>query len=445
MYIDASEAARAAEAHGLSGIQMAVRSRDGDIQEWCAGRRNADGDPVTPDTLFAVGSIGKLLTVLSVAQACDVGLATLDGRIDEAGPQFRIGLDGVSEVSAPSLRLLLSNAGGIMDPLERMPDGLQEALVPLRRRGLLFAPGRTMAWSNAGFAVAGAYLEAVVGASFEEIARTAVLEPLDLRDFALMPNEVMHRRFANDHAGTSFAWMRRGWQVPAGLTAFANAANMVRLGAVFCTNAAPVDPPVLSAGLRDELARPTMRGVSGYSAAYEFCAMGKLAKYRILHVNGSAGHGYAELRVDLDSGEAVAGCSTSASVETFLSDLFPRFARPLMARSEFPEAGEATPSRPIVAYEGAYIGATHELVITVADQNRLELCERDRLGHRREKRFVAERVNDEVFLRSIAGGFVQPVRFLAPTLPGERELAHVDGHAFVKVTSSQVRTGGAKA
>lgn len=102
------------------------------------------------DRAFPLASVSKVLAAITVHVAIEEGTISLD---DPAGPEDS------------TVAHLLAHASGLA------PDGELQTLGP---------PGRKRIYSNLGFEELGRHLEAASGMPYEEYARLALVEPLDL-------------------------------------------------------------------------------------------------------------------------------------------------------------------------------------------------------------------------------------------------------------------------
>ncbi len=142
------------------------------------------------DDAWHWGSITKSVTATLAARLVDQGLVTWDDSVErhlgssipDMRPEFR----------PVTLRHLLANAGGLPNnlPLHRFAEFATNPDDPIadRRRWVRLAlrqppvarPGERFDYSNNGFIVAAAMLEAVTGASWEELVQREVFEPLQM-------------------------------------------------------------------------------------------------------------------------------------------------------------------------------------------------------------------------------------------------------------------------
>jgi CubicO group peptidase (beta-lactamase class C family) len=235
---------------GVPGAQIAVL-HNGTVLEGCAGLASVEtGTPVTPDTLFQVGSTTKLHTAALVMQLVDEGRIDLDTPVAEQLPGFR--LSEASSTRSLTPRHLLSMSSGIDngpytdygrgdDALARYVDGLAE--IPSS-----FAPGAGFGYSNASTNVSGRLIEHVTEMPWENALRQRLLEPAGLHQSATAAEDVIWRRFAVGHTidGVSQAAIIPAWSLPrsmgpAGGTLCSSAGDLVRLSSVFVNEGRSLD------------------------------------------------------------------------------------------------------------------------------------------------------------------------------------------------------------
>lgn len=123
------------------------------------GPAGEDGDPVTPQTVFAIGSVTKLMTAAAVVGLAEEGRLDLDDPVGSHVPSLP------PEVAAVTLEQLLAHTGGLgtthgtdEDPLSR-----HAAVRAIADQGLLFEPGTEYAYSNSGYTMLAAVVEEVTG------------------------------------------------------------------------------------------------------------------------------------------------------------------------------------------------------------------------------------------------------------------------------------------
>jgi len=113
------------------------------------------GAPVTPDTLFQIGSITKTFTAALVVSVAEEGRIRLELPVGEYVKGLAPGLSRVTTAQ------LLSHTGGLKDE----PD--ESALADYARSWTdeycLFTPGQVFSYSNSGFALAGLVAQEAAG------------------------------------------------------------------------------------------------------------------------------------------------------------------------------------------------------------------------------------------------------------------------------------------
>src|SRR5262249_32874454 len=116
-----------------------------------------------------------------------------------------------------TLRELMSHRAGLVrePPVGNYFDptgpGLAETIASLNSTALVYEPGTTTKYSNAGIAAVGLPLERVTGRRFPEYRREAILRPMGLSDSAFEPE----RRLAGQRArGTMWTLDGRRFDAP---------------------------------------------------------------------------------------------------------------------------------------------------------------------------------------------------------------------------------------
>ncbi len=185
------------EAHRLPAL-AAVAVRDGEITAVGAVgvRRDGFDEPVTTDDRWHIGSCTKAMTATLAARLVEADKINWDTTIGATLGS----IDGVGEEILPAwrgvtLRQLLAHRSGL--PEDRQPDpaiwpavrALNGPIIEQRRevarlvlsRPPASEPGSKMAYSNFGYVIAGAMMEHATGRSWEELMRSEVFEPLEMR------------------------------------------------------------------------------------------------------------------------------------------------------------------------------------------------------------------------------------------------------------------------
>jgi CubicO group peptidase (beta-lactamase class C family) len=181
---------------GAWGQLCTLAVRDGQVVHRSHhGRRTihpsdrAQDRPVTPQTLFRVASISKLVVSVAVMRLVDQGRLDIDADVsDFLGWRLR----HPDFVNQPvNLRMLMSHRSGLSDAGSYVwgPEvALRDVLHPagaLYRNGLSWhrqrAPGSWFKYGNLNWGVVGTVMERATGERFDLLLRRLVLQPLGLR------------------------------------------------------------------------------------------------------------------------------------------------------------------------------------------------------------------------------------------------------------------------
>ncbi len=136
----------------------------------------------TADTSFRTGSVTKQFTGAAIMRLVEDGKLAVDDPIGKHLPEYpAVG-------AAITVHQLLTHTGGIPSytAMAEVMEARDQAHTPAELlatfwdRPLEFEPGTRFSYSNSGYAVLGAIIERVSGASYAEFMRTRVFEPAGL-------------------------------------------------------------------------------------------------------------------------------------------------------------------------------------------------------------------------------------------------------------------------
>lgn len=166
-----------AQADGRSPSLVAAVRRQGQTV-WNGSRSCVDGHAPDADTQFRIGSLTKTFTAVLVLRLRDEGLLDLADPLEKHLP-------GTGAGEATIYQLLGHSAGlGAESPApwwERTPGSLRPELADvLGEQTRMHPPGRRHHYSNPGYTVLGALIEALRGASWAQVLRSELLEPLGM-------------------------------------------------------------------------------------------------------------------------------------------------------------------------------------------------------------------------------------------------------------------------
>ncbi|MBW8875673.1 MAG: beta-lactamase family protein [Acidobacteria bacterium] len=137
--------------------------------------------PNNPETKFNLGSINKVFTRIAVEQLALAGKLSLDDTIGKWLPDYP-NKDAAARVTILQLRDMRSGLGDIFT--EEFEKGAKDRLLKPRdlfvlfaNKPLLFEPGSKQQYSNAGYVVLGAIVEAASGQDYYEYVREHIYKP----------------------------------------------------------------------------------------------------------------------------------------------------------------------------------------------------------------------------------------------------------------------------
>ena len=172
------------------------------LAECVAGRLSyaADADPVTPDTIYDLASLTKVIVTTPLVMRLHEA-----GHLDPDAP-FRCYLPEFAGGARDRVTLadLLAHCGGLLwwTDLYRQARGLPTADVMsfyIRRiceLPLDYQPRTRTVYSDLGFILLGAVLEHVTGAPLDRLAEDEIFAPLDMHDIRYNPPAALRSRIA---------------------------------------------------------------------------------------------------------------------------------------------------------------------------------------------------------------------------------------------------------
>ncbi len=137
--------------------------------------------PMTPDTLFPLGSASKAFTATAIALLADEGRIALDAPVRTYLPDFRLA-DPVASATLTTRDLLTHRSGLPRHDLfwYRAPFSRDELYRRLRFLEPSGPPRARWRYNSLMFVVAGRIVERVSGETWESFVRSRILSPLDM-------------------------------------------------------------------------------------------------------------------------------------------------------------------------------------------------------------------------------------------------------------------------
>ncbi len=191
----------------VPGVQAAVRVGDRVVLSTALGVADVEtGAALTTGHLFRIASHSKTFTATAVLQLVESGRLRLDDPIGHWVPALR---ERSPEVAAVTVRELLGHQGGVVRDgrdndhwqlLRPFPD--EGALLDLTAGGgAVLGRNEHFKYSNIGYSLLGAAIEAVTGTSYTDHVQRAVVDPLGLADTAAEWDPRRAGEYAAGHTG----------------------------------------------------------------------------------------------------------------------------------------------------------------------------------------------------------------------------------------------------
>jgi len=176
--------------YGVPGVSVAVFGQDRVL--WAKGYGVMDvetKEPVTEKTLFVAGSISKPVAAMGALKLVEEGKIGLDADINDALTSWKLPANELTAGRPVTLRQLLSHSGGTTvhgfrgyaegEPVPSITDILDgKGNSPAVRVDL--PPGKQWRYSGGGITVMQLALTDVEKASFPEVLRAKVLDPIGM-------------------------------------------------------------------------------------------------------------------------------------------------------------------------------------------------------------------------------------------------------------------------
>lgn len=345
----------------------------GETAEAAAGLLNtATGVEATTDSLFQIGSIGKVWTATLVMQLVEDGSVDLDAPVDRYVPEFRLG---------GTVRQLLSHTGGfegdIFIDTGRGDDCLEKYVAALGDVPRVFPAGERFSYNNAGFCVLGRLVEVLRGKNFDECVREYLCRPLGLTHTATSADEAIMFRAAVGHVEGRPApvWALARSGAPAGSMLAMRARDLTTFARGHLTGGVLLG----DAGLR--AMREPQIGVPALGLFGDDWGLGwEVFDHGVLGHDGSTVGQSAFLRVVPDRGVSVALLTNGGDSFALYRDVVGHVMREvagieLPAQPTPPESPDRGPATRQI---GSYTCSVAELTVSQDDDGRIWLEERPR-------------------------------------------------------------------
>ncbi len=152
--------------------------------------------PVTPLTVFRIGSTTKILTAVALMRQVEQGTLELDQPVVRYLPEFQVN-------PSITVRQVLSHTAGLKDSAvlygPEDPAALKQHVAALTKADTFTEPGAVFSYSNLGLDTAGAVLERVVGQSYPEHLEKRIFPLLGMSRATFSTNRAITFPFAVGH------------------------------------------------------------------------------------------------------------------------------------------------------------------------------------------------------------------------------------------------------
>jgi len=251
-------------AHAFPGCAFGVLSHGQVVLQDALGRFTYDEDapPVTPDTVFDLASVTKVVATTAVAMVLyQRGQLDLDTPLADLLPGLVVGRQTGDRARLVTVRHLLAHSSGLPGYVEFFktvdsPATLFRGCLELK---LEAEPGARAEYSDPGFILLGKALEVLLRDDLASWCRREIFTPLGLACTTFNPSRSLwdgipptdndtwfrHRRIQGEVQDEN-AWVLKGVSGHAGL--FSNAPDLLRFAAAVLaagTGAAPQNSPTL--------------------------------------------------------------------------------------------------------------------------------------------------------------------------------------------------------
>jgi len=168
----------------FSGVVLVAKGNTILFEKACGMADRAQNVPNNVDTKFNLGSIGKTLTAVAVAQLVEQGKLSFDDEIKKYVDGFPDEI--ANKVTIKQLLTHTSGLGDIFTPdyMERKDEveTIEAFMSFVLGKPLRFEPGTQHQYSNAGFIVLGHIIEKISGEDYYDYIRKHITEPLGMND-----------------------------------------------------------------------------------------------------------------------------------------------------------------------------------------------------------------------------------------------------------------------
>ncbi|MBD3335603.1 MAG: serine hydrolase [Candidatus Eisenbacteria bacterium] len=186
------------EALGFSGAVLIAQDGTVLLSQGYGAADRERAIPVSPQTVFSIGSITKPFTAAAILKLEMQGRLRVEDSIANYLP------DVPPDKRAITIHHLLTHAAGLEENYgagDFEPLGRRELVERILHSELLWEPGARYRYSNAGYSLLAAVIEIVTGETYEQYLRRQLLLPAGMRDTGYRLPDWDPRRVAQGYVG----------------------------------------------------------------------------------------------------------------------------------------------------------------------------------------------------------------------------------------------------
>lgn len=293
--------------YNVPGVSIAVVN-EFEI-EWARGYgvlESGEDEPVTPDTLFQAGSVGKPVVATAALRLVEAGLLDLDQNVNDRLVSWQVPENEFTVQEKVTLRRLLSHSAGTtvfgyqgyaqgepVPTLQQVLDGAYPANSPPIR--VVAVPGAQHAYSNGGFVIVQQLIMDATGEPFPQTMADLVLDPAGMvqSTFEVPLPDHLASRAARGHWPDGQA-IAGGWhtypEMGTGASLWSTPTDLARFGMEIMHAYRGESDRLLSQDTaRAMLSRQTPNGSGGPGLGFGLAEEGT-SRFHFIHDGGTEGY-----------------------------------------------------------------------------------------------------------------------------------------------------------
>lgn len=203
--------------HAIAGAVLLVADTHKTLDLSAVGYADLEAKkPMDPNDMFWIASMSKAMTASALMMLVDAGKVQLDDPVEKYLPEFQgqMLVDPKDPTHTPqkpvhpiTVREILSHSSGLPfksamenQLLDQHP--LKDAVASYAKTPLVFQPGSSFLYSNAGINTAGRIVEVVSGMPYEDFMQQRLFNPLGMKDTTFWPTDEQVSRLAKSYKST---------------------------------------------------------------------------------------------------------------------------------------------------------------------------------------------------------------------------------------------------